>query len=44
MTTFRYLNVRAHWLDTIKDRRTCVTRIKNAVLNSDVPRFNIWGI
>jgi hypothetical protein len=44
MTSFAYLNVRAHWLDAIKDRRTAVTRIRNAVLNADVPRFNLWGI
>jgi hypothetical protein len=26
------------------DARTVKTRIRNAVLNADAPRFNLWGI
>ena len=44
MTNFHWANVRAHWLDASKDKRTAVTRIRNAVLNADVPRYHLWGI
>lgn len=40
---YQIWNVRIHTLDLVC-KRTAVTRIRNAVLNADVPRYQLWGI
>jgi hypothetical protein len=43
--TFFWRNIRLHTIDTDPlDKRTVLIRIRNAVLNADCPRYNLWGI
>ena len=44
MSTYRWHNVVAHWSEPINDKRTAISRIRDAVLNIDPVRFNFWGI